>query len=85
MAVFLAVSKRILFAGSARLIDIPGHGMRSFFGPSDIRLCIRRFMAMDILGRLDRRWSLARLSLLPSRDLRTYHLEEESETHAEGV
>lgn len=42
-------------------------------------------MAMDILGRLNHRWSLARLSLLPSGDLRTYHLEEESETHSEGV
>ena len=37
----------------ARLTKTSGHGVRSSGNSSDIRLCLRRFVAVDVLGRFD--------------------------------
>ena len=69
----------------ARLTRTSGHGLRSSGSSSDVRLCLRRFVAVDVLGRLDCCWSLACIRDFPARDLWTSHPEEESKTHAQGV
>ena len=82
MAVFMVVSTRTRTGRSARLTSITGYDLRSYVGSSDLRLCLRCFMAVDVLGRPDYRGNLARLPLFPSRDLWTDHSEKESEAHA---
>lgn len=85
MAIFMAVSWQTRTDSPRKLTRTSGHDVRSYVGSSNIRLCLRRFLAVDVLGRLDSRWSLARLPQSPPRDLRSNHPEEESKPHAEGV
>ena len=82
MAAFMAVSKTCPPMGWLAIDKSSGDYCRPSIGSHHFRFCLRRHLALDLLGRPHICRIVARLPHLPSGNLRPHHSQSESETIA---
>lgn len=73
MAAFMAVGGNVFALHRTQADNALDHDSRSAISPHNIRLRLYGRLALDILGWLNLRWSLAHLPSIPSGNLRTHH------------